>query len=116
MRRALLGLIRVYQAAVSPVLGARCRFEPTCSRYAYEAIEVHGAARGSWLAFRRLLRCRPGVPGGYDPVPDAVNTSAQPPADQSAVILSTTQSPKAQSPTTQVPATHVTATQLPTTR
>ena len=51
------------------MLGARCRFQPSCSQYGYEAIEVYGAARGSWMTLRRLVRCRPGVPGGYDPVP-----------------------------------------------
>lgn len=72
MQKVLLALIRFYQGALSPALGARCRFEPSCSHYAYEAIETHGAARGSWLAARRLVRCRPGVPGGYDPVPQRV--------------------------------------------
>ncbi len=67
--RALLWLIRGYQAGISPGLGTLCRFEPSCSRYAYEAIERHGALRGSWLAARRLGRCHPGTPGGYDPVP-----------------------------------------------
>jgi hypothetical protein len=70
MRRALLFLIRGYQAGVSPTLGARCRYEPTCSVYAYQAIERFGAIRGSWMGLRRLVRCRPGVAGGYDPVPD----------------------------------------------
>lgn len=69
MQKLLLVAIRLYQQGISPALGARCRFEPTCSHYAYEAIAVHGSARGSWLAVRRLLRCRPGHPGGYDPVP-----------------------------------------------
>ncbi len=71
MRRALLALIRLYQRGVSPALGVACRFEPTCSHYAYEAIDRHGAARGTWLALRRLARCRPGGSEGYDPVPDA---------------------------------------------
>lgn len=69
MQRLLLALIRAYQATLSPVLDARCRFQPSCSHYAHDAIAAHGAARGSWLALRRLGRCRPGVPGGYDPVP-----------------------------------------------
>ena len=69
--RALLGLVRFYQRAVSPALPPRCRFWPTCSAYAVEALEVHGAGRGSWLALRRLLRCAPWHPGGYDPVPPA---------------------------------------------
>lgn len=70
MRRALLRLIRIYQALVSPSLGVACRYEPTCSHYAYEAIERHGAWRGARLAASRLSRCRPGGGGGYDPVPD----------------------------------------------
>lgn len=70
MRRVLLWAIRGYQRGISPGLGARCRFEPSCSQYAYEAVETHGAVRGAWLAVRRLLRCRPGHPGGYDPVPE----------------------------------------------
>ncbi|MGE0228931.1 MAG: membrane protein insertion efficiency factor YidD [Dehalococcoidia bacterium] len=69
MRRLLLGAIRVYQGAISPALGARCRFEPSCSQYTYEAIERHGSVRGAWLGLQRLGRCRPGRPGGYDPVP-----------------------------------------------
>ena len=60
--------IRGYQRAVSPYLPRSCRFRPTCSEYAREAIERFGAARGSWLAVRRLLRCHPFHPGGYDPV------------------------------------------------
>jgi putative membrane protein insertion efficiency factor len=65
----VLGVIRGYQVAISPYLAPACRFEPTCSRYAYEAVEVHGVVRGSWLALRRLIRCRPGGPRGFDPVP-----------------------------------------------
>jgi len=67
--RALVAAIRVYKRAISPLLPPSCRFEPTCSAYAAEAISRHGALRGAALAARRLLRCRPGVPGGYDPVP-----------------------------------------------
>lgn len=67
--RWLIGAIRGYQLGISPGLGVRCRFEPSCSRYAAEAIERHGAIRGSWLGLRRLLRCHPGTPPGYDPVP-----------------------------------------------
>jgi uncharacterized protein len=67
--RALLGAVRFYQRAISPALPPRCRFAPTCSAYAVEAIEVHGVARGSWLALRRLLKCAPWHPGGFDPVP-----------------------------------------------
>jgi putative membrane protein insertion efficiency factor len=70
MRRALQILIRGYQLIVSPYLGPRCRFHPTCSHYALEAIGRHGAARGAWLAVRRIGRCHPWHPGGYDPVPE----------------------------------------------
>lgn len=61
--------IRTYRLLVSPLLPARCRFAPTCSTYALQALEQHGAARGSWLALRRLGRCQPFNPGGHDPVP-----------------------------------------------
>jgi putative membrane protein insertion efficiency factor len=69
MKRLLILLVRIYQYALRPLLGARCRFYPSCSDYAREAIERHGAARGSWLATRRIARCHPYHPGGYDPVP-----------------------------------------------
>ncbi|HLF77775.1 MAG TPA: membrane protein insertion efficiency factor YidD [Dehalococcoidia bacterium] len=62
-------VIRIYQGAVSPSLGPACRFEPTCSHYTYEAIQLHGLLRGSWIGLRRLLRCRPFGGSGYDPVP-----------------------------------------------
>ncbi len=62
-------LIRAYQWTVSPLLGARCRFYPSCSCYAHEALERHGVLRGTWLAAKRLLRCQPFCAGGYDPVP-----------------------------------------------
>ena len=71
IRRALLRLVRFYSRAISPALPARCRFYPTCSAYAAEAIERHGAARGSWLALRRLVKCAPWHPGGVDLVPGA---------------------------------------------
>lgn len=69
MKRILLGLIRAYRLALSPWWGNQCRFTPTCSEYASEAIERHGAARGAWLAVRRIARCHPWRPGGFDPVP-----------------------------------------------
>lgn len=65
----LLLLIRVYQLAISPMLGSRCRFHPSCSDYAMEALRVHGLLKGLWLAVRRVGRCHPWHPGGYDPVP-----------------------------------------------
>ena len=69
--KALLRLaIRGYQLALRPLLGANCRFYPSCSDYALEALEMHGAARGSWLAAKRVCKCHPYHPGGYDPVPD----------------------------------------------
>ena len=69
LRRALVGLIRLYQVGISAWTPAACRFTPTCSAYAIEALNKHGAARGSWLAFRRLMRCHPWGGQGYDPVP-----------------------------------------------
>lgn len=65
----LLTLIRLYQYLLSPWVGNQCRFHPTCSEYARQAIELHGPARGSWLAGRRLCRCHPWHEGGMDPVP-----------------------------------------------
>lgn len=70
LARFLIALIRLYQWLLSPLLGSRCRFHPSCSRYAVEAIERFGPYKGSWLAFRRLIRCHPLNPGGIDPVPD----------------------------------------------
>jgi uncharacterized protein len=67
--RVLLLLIDAYQLTLSPLVGGFCRFQPTCSRYAQEAVLRHGARRGTSLAVRRLLRCHPFRPGGYDPVP-----------------------------------------------
>lgn len=69
MRSVLRILIRGYQLIVSPWLGPRCRFHPSCSNYALEALDEHGALRGSWLAVRRVGRCHPFNPGGLDPVP-----------------------------------------------
>lgn len=70
MKKIFLALIRFYQRAVSPCFPARCRFIPTCSHYAYEAITKYGALKGGWLALRRLLRCNPFYKGDYfDPVP-----------------------------------------------
>jgi len=67
----LQGLIRAYQRTLSPLLGPRCRFYPSCSQYTFEAVEVHGVAYGLWLGLRRLARCHPLHPGGVDPVPPA---------------------------------------------
>jgi putative membrane protein insertion efficiency factor len=65
----LVGLLTGYRRFISPLLGPRCRFYPSCSAYALEAVQLHGALRGSWLAARRLGRCHPFHPGGIDPVP-----------------------------------------------
>jgi hypothetical protein len=71
MSRILIGLIRLYQYLLSPLLGDRCRYHPTCSDYACEAIRTHGPLRGMGLVGRRLLRCHPWAAGGWDPVPPA---------------------------------------------
>jgi len=68
MKSVLVGLLRFYKAAVSPLLPPSCRFVPTCSEYAREAVERYGALRGGWMGLRRLLRCHPFHTGGYDPV------------------------------------------------
>ena len=65
----LIQLVRLYKLALSPWLGANCRFDPTCSSYAIEALEVHGVLKGTWLAVRRIGRCHPWGGSGYDPVP-----------------------------------------------
>lgn len=80
MRKILIFLIRAYQYLLSPLMGPSCRFYPSCSCYALEAIERHGTFKGCWLAIRRLLRCHPWHPGGVDPVPkpsDLNNTPSQ---------------------------------------
>jgi putative membrane protein insertion efficiency factor len=69
MRFVLKILIRGYQLGISPLFGPKCRFYPSCSHYALDAVEAHGALRGSWLAVKRIGRCHPWNPGGFDPVP-----------------------------------------------
>jgi hypothetical protein len=69
MKALLTGLIRAYQYLFRPMLGSNCRFAPSCSDYALEAVQKHGAIKGGWLAMRRIARCHPYHPGGYDPVP-----------------------------------------------
>ncbi len=64
-----IGLIRLYQVLLSPLMGGQCRFHPTCSHYGIDALRAWGPGRGSWLTIRRILRCNPFVEGGYDPVP-----------------------------------------------
>lgn len=69
MQALIVGLIRLYQWTLSPLLGSNCRFQPTCSHYAVEAVQTHGVVRGLWLALRRVGCCHPWHEGGYDPVP-----------------------------------------------
>lgn len=71
LARPLIGFVKLYRVALSPWLGANCRFQPTCSEYAIESLESHGALRGSLLTLRRLSRCHPWGGSGYDPVPTA---------------------------------------------
>ena len=69
MKRVLIWLVRGYKRFISPLLPPACRYTPTCSEYALEAIQKYGALRGGWMALKRILRCHPFHPGGYDPVP-----------------------------------------------
>ncbi|MCW2753838.1 MAG: yidD [Marmoricola sp.] len=69
MRYVLIGLLKAYRFAISPLYGQVCRYHPTCSAYALEAVTVHGSIKGTWLAVRRVGRCHPWAAGGYDPVP-----------------------------------------------
>jgi len=75
MKNIALVIIRFYQYAISPHFPPVCRYYPTCSAYAFEAVSRYGFLRGSWLAFRRIIRCHPFIQGGYDPVPDLNMTS-----------------------------------------
>ena len=77
MRKLLLLPIRFYQYAISPLMASHCRHYPTCSQYAVEAINHHGAFKGLFLAIRRLLRCHPWAEGGYDPVPGTTEPGVQ---------------------------------------
>jgi len=70
LAKPLIGLVRFYRLAVSPWLGGNCRFQPTCSTYAIEALQTHGVLRGGWLATKRISRCHPWGGSGYDPVPE----------------------------------------------
>lgn len=69
MKILLIGLVRFYQYAISPLVGRRCRYFPTCSEYTLDAVKKYGAAKGGWMGAKRICRCHPWHPGGYDPVP-----------------------------------------------
>jgi putative membrane protein insertion efficiency factor len=69
LSRLLILLVRAYQYAISPLLPSSCRYLPSCSQYTVEALRKHGAIKGGWLSLKRIGRCRPGCPGGHDPVP-----------------------------------------------
>jgi len=71
VKYVLIGLLKVYRFAISPLYGDVCRYYPSCSAYALDAVRVHGAVKGSWLTVRRLARCHPWAAGGVDPVPPA---------------------------------------------
>lgn len=76
MKRVLLLLLRGYQLGISPFLGQNCRFYPSCSEYAMQAVGAHGASKGSWLMAKRLCKCHPWHPGGLDPVPEKFSDNA----------------------------------------
>ncbi len=89
MKRLLIGVVKVYRMVLSPWLGSSCRFEPTCSMYALQALDRFGAAKGSYLTLTRLGRCHPWCLGGLDPVPDSTGSSK--PGVFSRLIFSSTQ-------------------------
>ena len=71
MKYVLIGLLKAYRAVISPLYGNVCKFHPTCSAYALDAVQMHGAVKGTWLTMKRLVRCHPWSLGGFDPVPAA---------------------------------------------
>jgi putative membrane protein insertion efficiency factor len=81
VKQLLIWLLRGYRFAISPLYGQVCRYHPSCSAYALEAVSVHGSLRGSWLAVRRLGRCHPWAAGGYDPVPPRRQPRTEPSVD-----------------------------------
>jgi len=91
VRRIVIGVLRAYRYALSPLLGPRCRFVPSCSEYAIGSLQAHGIVRGAWLSTRRLCKCHPWHPGGYDPVIDPASVpAAEPTVDRVADAGSST--------------------------
>lgn len=76
MKFLMIGFIKAWRFAISPLYGQVCRYHPSCSAYALEAVTVHGSVRGGWLSFRRVTSCHPWAAGGYDPVPPASNKTS----------------------------------------
>ncbi len=91
MKYVLIALLKAYRFAISPLYGQVCRYHPTCSAYALEAVQTHGAVRGTWLAMRRVARCHPWAAGGLDPVPSPKNRRSSTP--QAAMATPTTGEP-----------------------
>jgi putative membrane protein insertion efficiency factor len=90
VKHLLIGFIRAWRFAISPLYGQVCRYHPSCSAYALEAVTVHGSVRGTWLALRRLARCHPWSDGGYDPVPGRDQPRDQPRVPPHATGVGTT--------------------------
>lgn len=84
MKYLMIGVIKAWRFAISPLYGQVCRYHPSCSAYALEAVTDHGAIRGGWLSFRRLARCHPWAAGGYDPVPSRAVPAAESPPTRGA--------------------------------
>lgn len=93
MKHVLIGLLKAYRFAISPLYGQVCRYHPTCSAYALEAVQTHGALRGSWLAARRVARCHPWAAGGLDPVPPRRERGHSNHAASSTLVTPTTGEP-----------------------